>query len=52
MGGPFINYIVRDSINKRILYLEGFVFSPSQRKRDAVIELESIIKSAKVFKIN
>ena len=52
MGGPFINYIVRDSINKRILYFEGFVFSPSQRKRDAVIELESIIKSAKVFKIN
>jgi len=52
MGGPFINYIVRDSINKRILYFEGFVFSPSQRKRDAIIELESIIKSAKVFKIN
>lgn len=52
MGGPFINYIIRDSINKRILYFEGFVFSPSQRKRDAVIELESIIKSVKMFKIN
>ena len=50
MGGPFINYVVKDTINKRILYLEGFIFSPSQRKRDGIIELEAIIKSLKVFK--
>ena len=50
MGGPFINYVVKDTLNKRILYLEGFIFSPSQRKRDGIIELEAIIKSLKVFK--
>ena len=50
MGGPFINYVEKDTINKRILYLEGFIFSPSQRKRDGIIELEAIIKSLKVFK--
>ena len=27
MGGPFINYLVKDSINNRTLYIEGFVFS-------------------------
>ena len=52
MGGPFVNYIVNDSINNRILYFEGFIFSPSQRKRDGIIEIESIIKSLKVFEKN
>ena len=50
MGGPFINYIIKDTLNKRNLYLEGFVFSPSERKRDNIIELESIIKSLKIYK--
>lgn len=50
MGGPFVNYIIKDTLNKRILYIEGFMFSPSQRKRDGIIELEAIIKSLKVFK--
>ena len=49
MGGPFISYIVKDTVNKRTLYIEGFVFSPSQRKRDNIIELESIIKTLKIF---
>ena len=52
MGGPFINYLVKDSINNRTLYIEGFVFSPSQRKRDNIIELEAIIKTLKIFEKN
>jgi len=45
MGGPFINYIIKDTLNNSLLYVEGFVFSPSQRKRDKMIELEAVIKS-------
>ena len=52
MGGPFISYIVKDTVNKRTLYIEGFVFSPSQRKRDNIIELEAIIKTLKIFENN
>jgi hypothetical protein len=52
MGGPFINYLVKDTINNRTLYIEGFVFSPSQRKRDNIIELEAIIKTLKIFEKN
>lgn len=52
MGGPFISYMVKDTINKRTLYIEGFVFSPSQRKRDNIIELEAIIKTLKIFENN
>ena len=50
MGGPFINYIIKDTLNKSLLYLEGFVFSPSQRKRDKMIELEAVIKSMVIGK--
>ena len=50
MGGPFINYIVKDTLNNSLLYVEGFVFSPSQRKRDKMIELEAVIKSMVIGK--
>lgn len=45
MSGPFINYVVYDKRNKRILVLEGFCYAPSKEKRDLMFELESIIKS-------
>ena len=50
MGGPFINYIIKDTLNNSLLYVEGFVFSPSQRKRDKMIELEAVIKSMVIGK--
>jgi hypothetical protein len=50
MGGPFVNYIIKDTLNNSLLYVEGFVFSPSQRKRDKMIELEAIIKSMVIGK--
>lgn len=48
MSGPFINYVVEDDINKRLLIVEGFAFAPSVSKRNYVFELESIIKSIKI----
>ncbi|MGB0185835.1 MAG: DUF4837 family protein [Flavobacteriaceae bacterium] len=45
MSGPFINYSFLDQKNKRILVVEGFVYAPSEAKRDYIFELESIIKS-------
>jgi len=51
MSGPFINYAIMDKENNRVLVLEGFCYSPSKEKRDLMFELESIIKSVKVFKI-
>ncbi len=47
MAGPFLNYIIRDVPNKRVIVLEGFVFSPSSKKREQVFELEAIFKSLK-----
>ncbi len=48
MGGPFLNYAVLDEENDRYVILEGFAFSPSARKRDNMMELEAILKSAKI----
>ena len=48
MGGPFVNYAVRDEANDRYVILEGFMFRPSAAKRDYMFELEAIIQSAKI----
>lgn len=48
MGGPFINYAVKDEKNNRYLILEGFTHAPSVSKRDLQFELEAILNSAKI----
>lgn len=48
MGGPFINYAIRDEENNRYLILEGFTYAPAVRKRNLQFELESILKTAKL----
>ena len=48
MSGPFINYIIDDEINNRLLVIEGFAFAPSVEKRDYMFELEAIIRSLKI----
>ncbi|MAH82822.1 MAG: DUF4837 domain-containing protein [Flavobacteriaceae bacterium] len=45
MAGPFINYLISDTLNKRWICIEGFTFSPSTSKRNYMFELETIIKS-------
>ena len=49
MGGPFINYAIRDEANDRYLILEGFVYAPATNKRDLQFELEAILRSAKLL---
>ena len=50
MGGPFINFSVKDSINNRILFFDGFVYSPGTEKASYIFEIEAIIKSLKILK--
>ena len=45
MAGPFINYMVRDTLKKRWMVIEGFTFAPSASKRDYMFELNAIISS-------
>lgn len=48
MAGPFINYIIEDKINNRLVVVEGFAYAPSVSKRDYMFELEAIIRSIKI----
>ena len=48
MAGPFINYVISDSIKKNWLVLEGFCFAPSVKKRDLMFELNTILKSVEL----
>lgn|SRR5690606_15878780 len=48
MGGPFINYAVREEKSNRYLIIEGFTYAPSAAKRDLQFELESILNTAKL----
>ena len=52
MAGPFLNYIVQDKINQRLIVMDGFAFSPSIQKRQYMVELEAIFRSLKVYKKN
>ena len=49
MAGPFINYAVEDTINKRLIIVEGFCYAPSKNKRDLVFELRAIIETLKIL---
>jgi hypothetical protein len=49
MFGPFVNYMILDPDNNRILFLEGFSYSPSRDKRDFIHELESVMQGVKGF---
>ena len=49
-GRSFINFSIVDSTNRRILYFDGFVYSPGTAKAGYIFELEAIIKSLKILK--
>ncbi|WP_066222876.1 DUF4837 family protein [Formosa haliotis] len=48
MSGPFLDYIIEDKANNRLVVIEGFTFAPSVEKRDYVFELDAIMKSVKI----
>lgn len=45
MAGPFVNYMIKDTLNKRWMVIEGFSFAPSTSKRDYMFELNTILSS-------
>ena len=48
MAGPFVNYMISDTINQRIIVLEGFAFAPSVSKREYMFELNTILNTFKL----
>lgn len=48
MAGPYLSYIVNDTLHHRKMVIEGFVFAPNELKRNLLFELEAIIKTAQI----
>jgi len=47
MAGPFVNYMIRDSLQKKWFVVEGFAFAPSVSKREYMFELNTILTTLK-----
>ncbi len=45
MGGPFVSYTFADSRTGQLVTVEGFYYEPNQKKRNALLQLESILYS-------
>ncbi len=44
MGGPYVNYLVYDKANNRIIHLDAYIYAPDiSRKRKLIRELEAIL---------
>lgn len=45
MAGPFLSYTVIDNKKRRLITLEGYVYSPNKPKRDLLRQLETLLYS-------
>ena len=45
MGGPFLNFAIKDKENNRFVMVEGIVYKPTAEKRNNVFEIEAIGRS-------
>jgi Domain of unknown function (DUF4837) len=52
LGGSFVSYIFVDPETNRLYYLDGFVVAPGHKKREALREVEVILKTFKTRKEN
>lgn len=48
MGGPFYSHTRLDEINQRVITVEGFVFAPGTKKRNAIRQLEAAVFTMKL----
>jgi hypothetical protein len=47
MGGPFVSYTFVDSRTGQLVTVEGYYYEPNQKKRNMLLQLESIAYSLK-----
>jgi len=52
MGGPFLHYIFVDEERNRVINLDGFVYAPKFNKREYLRELEALLKTTNLVKVN
>ena len=48
MGGPFVSYTLLDTVYNRVVTLDGFLYAPSDPKRDLLRQVEAVLYSMQV----
>lgn len=48
MGGPFISYLIHNEKEGKLVLLNGFVYAPSEPKRDYMQEIAIILKNTEI----
>lgn len=48
MGGPFVSHSQVDTVNNRIIVVEGFVYAPDKMKRTMIRRLEAALYTLKL----
>lgn len=48
MGGPFVSFSTVDESRMRVITVEGFVYAPSEKKRELLRQVESILYTLKI----
>lgn len=43
MGGPFVSYTFLDTVNQRVVTADGFLYAPSDAKRDLMRQVEAML---------
>ena len=48
LGGPYTAYVILDEEKQKMIYIEGFIYCPSERKRAHIFELEAVLSGLKL----
>lgn len=48
LGGPFLNYYVKDEVNNQTLVLDAFVMAPTGKKRQLMRQMEVLMNSIEI----
>jgi len=49
MGGPFVSHAVYDAARKRVVFIDGYVYYPNERKRTKMRQVEAVVYSLKLI---
>lgn len=49
LGGPFLSYTIYNEQYGQIIYLDTFIFSPNQKKRNMLFEMEAVLRSVEIL---
>lgn len=44
-GGPFVNYLILDEVNNRVIMLDGWVYAPKLKKKPQMRAVEAILST-------